>query len=61
MTDHAALVAALDQRRAAYRDLAAECRVAFDEFLRQEFTRDESIRLVGRILDGLQVRCDAST
>ena len=61
MNEHAALVAALDQQRAAYRDYAGGCRVAFDEFLRQEFTRDESMELLHRLLDGLQERCDAST
>ena len=61
MNDEAKAVAAMDQRTAAYRDLAVECRLAFREFRRQRFTRDESLLLVGRLLDGLEARCDAST
>jgi hypothetical protein len=63
VTDYrrSALVAASDQRKAFYRDYAAECRLAFDEFLKVEFTRDEAFMLVERLLDGSGVNCDAST
>lgn len=54
-------LASTDQRTAAYRDYAAECRLMFDELVKVEFTRDESMELLHRILDAREVRCVAST
>ena len=49
-----------DQRRAAYRDYAQECRLAYDEFVRALFTPEQAMELVHRLLDGVEVTC-AST
>ena len=54
-TARVAFQAAEDQQRAAYRDYAAGCRTVYDEFIRAQFTPDQSMELLHRLLDGLEV------
>ena len=50
-----------DQQKAWFRDHAQGCLLIFDEYVRAGFTPDHAMELLHRFLDGVEVRCDAST